>query len=102
MYRAQRKQKKYYVYILASKKYGTLYIGVTGDIIKRVFQHKEKQIRGFTFNYGVDKLVYFEVFDFIEEAILREKRLKRWNRDWKINLIERENPTWDDLYIRLL
>lgn len=98
MYRVPRKQKKYYVYILASKKYGTLYIGVTGDIVKRAYQHRTKQVEGFTARYGVDKLVYFEVFDSIEEAIIREKRLKKWNRDWKIDLIERENPMWDDLY----
>lgn len=102
MFRVPRKQKQYYVYILASKKFGTLYIGVTGDITKRVYQHREKQVKGFTSNYGVDKLVYFEVFESIEEAILREKRLKKWNRDWKINLIERENPTWDDVYKKLV
>lgn len=90
------------MYILASKKYGTLYIGVTGDIIKRVYQHKEKQVKGFTSHYGVDKLVYFEIFESIEEAIIREKRLKKWNRDWKIDLIERENPMWDDLYKNLV
>lgn len=73
---APRKQKQYYVYILASKKYGTLYIGVTSDLIKRVHQYKEKQVKGFTSDYGVDKLVYFEIFDSTDEAILREKRLK--------------------------
>lgn len=88
MDRVSAKQKQYYVYILASKKYGTLYIGVTSDIITRTYQHKSSEVKGFTSNYGVDKLVYFEIFESIEEAILREKRLKKWNRDWKINLIE--------------
>ncbi len=88
--------------MLANKKYGTLYIGVTSDLTKRIHQHKEKQVKGFTSDYGVDRLVYFEVFDSIDEAITREKRLKKWQRDWKIDLIERENPLWDDLYKELV
>jgi putative endonuclease len=77
---------------------GTLYIGVTGDIIKRVYQHKKHMLKGFTYNYDVTKLVYFEVFENIESAFTREKQLKKWNRKWKIELIERENPEWRDLY----
>lgn len=88
----------HYVYILASKKNGTLYIGVTTDLKKRVWQHKNKEIEGFTKKYGVDKLVYFEPYDEYWEAANREKRLKKWNRSWKIELIEMQNPDWNDLY----
>ena len=88
----------YYVYILASKIGGTLYIGVTNDLIRRVFEHKPKFVRGFTKKYDVVRLVYFEQYDDIEIAIQREKRLKKWNRQWKIRLIEEQNPNWDDLY----
>ena len=94
--------KEYYVYIIASKKFGTLYTGVTNDLIKRIYTHKEKLIDGFTKKYSVDKLVYFEVHNDINEAILREKQIKKWNRDWKINLIERSNPHWVDLYYELI
>jgi putative endonuclease len=87
-----------YVYILASSQYGTLYIGVTSDLVKRVYQHKNKSIEGFTSKYGVDKLVYYEIFEDIESAIIREKQMKKWERDWKINLIHRLNPEWNDLY----
>jgi putative endonuclease len=88
----------YYVYILASRIGGTLYIGVTNDLIRRVFEHKSKFVRGFTKRYDVVRLVYYEQFDDIEQAILREKRLKHWNRAWKIRLIEEKNPNWTDLY----
>jgi putative endonuclease len=88
----------YFVYILTSGIGGTLYIGVTNDLIRRVFEHKEKFVRGFTKRYGVVRLVYYEQFDDIEQAILREKRLKKWNRAWKIRLIEEKNPNWIDLY----
>jgi putative endonuclease len=88
----------YYVYILASKIGGTLYIGVTNDLIRRVAQHKLKLIDGFTKDYDVVRLVYFEQFDDPENAIKREKRLKKWNRAWKVRLIEQHNPNWDDLY----
>ncbi len=88
----------YYVYILASDRLGTLYIGVTRNLVKRVWEHKEKVVDGFTKTYGVDRLVYFEEFGDIEFAIRREKRLKRYKRDWKINLIEQHNPEWPDLY----
>lgn len=91
-------QKQYYVYILASQERGTLYIGVTSDFVKRVWEHKNKVVEGFTGKYDVDRLVYFEVFSDVEEAIKHEKRLKKYKRDWKMNLIERQNPHWDDLY----
>ena len=91
--------KIYHVYIMASGPYKTLYIGVTSDLIKRAWQHKAKVVQGFTTKYGVDKLVYFEEFNEIEQAILREKRLKTWKREWKIDLINRSNPQWKDLYL---
>ncbi|MBI5454361.1 MAG: GIY-YIG nuclease family protein [Deltaproteobacteria bacterium] len=88
----------YYVYILASGRIGTLYIGVTNDIIRRVYEHKDNLIEGFTRKYAVHNLVHFEQFDDIESAIQREKRLKKWKRAWKIELIEEGNPDWRDLY----
>ncbi|MFB6418105.1 MULTISPECIES: GIY-YIG nuclease family protein [Bradyrhizobium] len=91
----------YYVYILASRIGGTLYIGVTSDLIRRVAEHKLKLIDSFTKEYGVVKLVYFEQFDDPENAIKREKRLKKWKRDWKIALIEKDNPNWNDLYAEI-
>ena len=94
--------KNYYVYLLASKKYGTLYTGMTNDLIKRVYSHKEAIIKGFTEKYGVHKLVYFEVHNDVLEAIKREKKIKKWNRDWKIQLLEKTNPDWLDLYYELL
>ncbi|MCX7338885.1 MAG: GIY-YIG nuclease family protein [Alphaproteobacteria bacterium] len=87
-----------YVYILTSQANGTLYIGVTSDLIKRVWEHKNKDTKGFTSKYGIDRLVYFEQFGRIELAIHREKRLKEWQRQWKIDLIESVNPEWRDLY----
>ncbi|UGX96970.1 GIY-YIG nuclease family protein [Bradyrhizobium barranii subsp. barranii] len=88
----------YYVYILASKKHGTLYIGVTIDLVRRVYEHRTKAVPGFTTRYGVDKLVLFEIYDDAPTAIAREKELKKWRRDWKTRLIEEQNPNWDDLY----
>ena len=88
---------QYYVYILASKKSGTLYIGITNDLETRVLQHKQKINEGFTSKYDVMLLVYFESFQYINDAIKREKQLKKWNRQWKINLIEEENKEWKDL-----
>jgi putative endonuclease len=88
----------YYVYILASRKHGTLYIGVTNDLVRRVYQHKNDVVRGFTSRYGIHLLVWFESYDDILNAITREKELKKWRRDWKVNLIERSNPEWVDLY----
>jgi putative endonuclease len=88
---------QYYVYLLASKIRGTLYIGVTNDLQRRVYEHKMGIKKGFTFKYGVNRLVYFETFQNIEDAIEREKRLKKWNRSWEIELIEKENIGWSDL-----
>ena len=90
-------RSQYYIYILASRKHGTLYIGITSDIIRRVHEHKLKLVPGFSAKYGVDKLVYFEIFDDPTSAITREKQLKKWRRDWKIELIESKNPGWIDL-----
>ena len=92
------RERNYWVYIVASGLGGTLYIGVTSDLIRRVYEHKNKVAEGFTRKYDVDRLVYFETFDDIENAIRREKRLKKWNRAWKIRLIEETNPNWADLY----
>ena len=91
-------ERHYYVYILASRIGGTLYIGVTNDLVRRVGEHKLKLVEGFTEKYDVVKLVYFEQFDDPENAIKREKRLKKWDRAWKIRLIEEHNPNWEDLY----
>jgi putative endonuclease len=90
--------KQAYVYILASSRNGTLYIGVTTNLANRVWQHKNKVVPGFTAQYGVDLLVYYEAYPDIIDAINREKRLKEWPRLWKINLIENDNPMWRDLY----
>ena len=87
----------YFVYILASRCNGTLYIGVTNDLARRHYEHKEGVAHGFTRKYGVKILVYFETFDDIGAAIVREKAMKEWKRTWKLELIERENPTWRDL-----
>jgi len=88
----------YCVYILASKKGGTLYIGVTNNLVRRTYQHQTNAADGFTKRYGVHRLVYFEAHTNIEAAIRREKRLKSWNRAWKIRLFEESNPNWNDLY----
>jgi len=93
--------KYYYTYILASKRNGTLYIGVTNDLLKRVHEHKQDVIEGFTKKYGVHILVYYEQFEDIESAITREKQVKKWNRKWKLRLIEKMNPDWKDLYCDL-
>ncbi len=92
----------YYVYILASKKNGVLYTGVTNNLIKRVFEHKENLIEGFTKKYFVHRLVYFEQTNDIESAITREKQIKEWRRQWRIELIEANNPDWKDLYKEIL
>lgn len=88
----------YYTYILCSKPFGTLYTGVTNDIIRRVYEHKHKMANGFTSKYNVDSLAYYEIHESIENAIIREKRIKHWPRSFKINLITQNNPTWKDLY----
>ena len=83
---------------MASKRNGTLYIGVTADLVKRVYEHKNNLVDGFTKKYNVHMLVYYQQFEDVETAILEEKRLKKWNRKWKIELIEKDNPDWRDLY----
>ena len=90
--------KRYYIYILASKKNGTLYIGITSDLVKRIYEHKNNFIEGFTKKYNIHRLVYYEEFVDVIQAIIREKRLKKWNRQWKIELIEKVNSDWGDLY----
>jgi putative endonuclease len=87
-----------YVYVLASQPHGTLYVGVTTDLIARIAQHREGTAEGFTKKYKVNRLVYFETHESVEAAILREKQIKKWNRTWKIRLIEERNLHWDDLY----
>jgi putative endonuclease len=88
----------YYVYLLASRSNGVLYLGVTNDLVRRVHEHKTKVVRGFSARYGVDRLVWFEVYDDPVTAITREKELKKWRRAWKVSLIEAANPEWEDLY----
>ena len=91
----------YHVYMLASRRHGTLYLGVTNNLPRRVHQHRTKDVKGFTAKYGVMRLVWYEVYEQITEAIAREKQLKKWHRDWKIRLIEEMNPEWEDLYFVL-
>ena len=86
------------VYMLASKRNGTLYVGVTSNLVQRVWQHKNALVEGFTKRYGVHTLVWYEIHETMESAITREKAIKRWKRDWKIELIQRDNPSWGDLY----
>ena len=93
--------KQSYVYIMASKRNGTIYVGATTDLQKRVYEHKSKLVKGFTEKYNVTILVYYEVFDDIYNAIEREKRIKRWKRKWKLKLIEDNNRNWDDLSMTL-
>ncbi|MBL7987524.1 MAG: GIY-YIG nuclease family protein [Chlorobi bacterium] len=93
--------RSYYVYILASKKYGTLYVGMTNDLIRRIYQHKHDIIEGFTAKYKTHLLVYFEQGNDVRAIIEREKQLKKWNRLWKLELIEKTNPEWRDLYPEL-
>lgn len=94
--------KSYYVYIVASKRNGTLYIGVTSDLVKRIYDHKEGLIDGFTKKYNINILVYYEEFGDINEAIKREKNIKAWKREWKLKTIEEFNPQWVDLYDSLV
>jgi putative endonuclease len=88
----------YYVYLLASDRNGTLYVGVTNDLVRRVYEHKNKLVRGFTRRYGVGRLVWFETYDDPTSAITREKDIKKWQRAWKLQLIEQSNPQWLDLF----
>ena len=94
----RRSSMAYFVYLLTSRKHGTLYLGVTNDLVRRVFEHKSEAVPGFTARYRVDRLVWFECYDDPRTAIAREKELKKWRRDWKIRLIEESNPEWVDLY----
>ena len=93
---------QYYIYILASKRNGTLYIGVTSDLTKRVYEHKNNLFDGFSKKYSVHQLVYYESTNDIESSIRREKQLKKWKRSWKIELIEKDNAEWRDLYFELI
>lgn len=90
-----------HVYILASRRHGTLYIGVTSDLQRRIYEHRMGLVGGFTRKYGVKRLVHVESFDSIEDAFVREKRLKEWRRDWKIALVEQDNSFWEDLAVSL-
>ena len=92
----------YYIYILASKRNGTLYVGSTSDLIRRIYEHKKNFVEGFTKKYGVHNLVYFEECDDRNAAILREKRIKEWKRRWKLEMIEKVNPEWKDLYEQII
>jgi putative endonuclease len=94
--------EQYYVYLLASKKNGTLYIGVTNNLVRRVWEHKNNFIEGFTQKYNVHKLVYYEIASDINSAITREKQMKKWRRQWKVELIEEGNSEWKDLYDSLV
>jgi putative endonuclease len=96
-----QRDSDFWVYILANRIGGTLYIGVTNNLIRRVHEHREEQAEGFTKKYGVHRLVHFEQFGDVENAIRREKKLKSWNRAWKIRLIEEKNPNWIDLYYQI-
>ncbi|MEK7119000.1 MAG: GIY-YIG nuclease family protein [Patescibacteria group bacterium] len=89
---------KYFVYILASNRNGTLYIGSTNNLVKRTWEHKQKLVDGFTKRYGINQLVYYEIFDSAVAMIARERQLKQWNRLWKLKIIETTNPDWNDLY----
>ena len=93
--------KNYYVYILSSKRNGTLYTGITSDILKRVYEHKHGLVEGYTKKYKVHYLVWYEIHQSVESAITREKQIKKWKRNWKLQLIEKENPEWMDLYQRI-
>ena len=101
-HRLPNEERVYAVYILASRRNGTLYIAVTGDLISRIAQHKAGDVKGFTQKYKVSALVWFENFGGVNLAIQREKTMKKWSRQWKINLIERDNPDWQDIYPQLV
>ncbi len=100
--RGSREMGQYFVYILASKKNGTLYIGVTNNLLKRVYEHKNNLVESFTQKYDVHNLVYYEIFRNIQDAITREKNMKKWKRKWKMEMIEQFNPNWEDLYYTLI
>ncbi|MGT2501886.1 GIY-YIG nuclease family protein [Bradyrhizobium guangxiense] len=88
----------FYVYILASRRDGAIYVGITNDLVRRVYEHRIKAVPGFTTKYNITRLVWFEIYDDPVSAISREKELKKWKRAWKVQLIEKDNPNWDDLY----
>ncbi len=96
-----KENKKFYVYILAKERNSTFYVGITSNLPKRIWEHKNEVADGFTKKYSIKKLVYYEIFDDPENAIIREKRLKKWNRPWKMRIIEEMNPNWDDLYEKI-
>ena len=93
--------KQFYVYIMASRRNGTLYIGISSNLVQRVWQHKNNMVEGFTEKYNVKHLVYYEVHESAESAITREKQIKKWRRKWKLRLIEEQNPQWEDLYSKI-
>ncbi len=95
-------RKMHYIYIMASKRNGTLYIGVTNNLIKRIYEHKNNLVESFTRKYGIHDLVYYEQTEDVRSALQREKQLKKWNRKWKLRLIEEKNPEWKDLYDSLV
>ena len=99
---SRRTMKNYYVYILSSEQNGTIYTGVTSDIVKRVYEHRNGVVEGFTKKYGVHNLVWFETHNSAVTAINRERQIKKWKRAWKLNLIEEQNPQWTDLYENIL
>jgi putative endonuclease len=93
--------KQFYVYILCNKRNGTLYTGVTSDLLKRVYEHKNDFVNGFSKRYGIHNLVWYETHETAETAITREKQIKKWNRKWKLDLIDKSNPFWEDLFYKL-
>lgn len=93
--------KRFFIYILSSGHYGTLYVGMTSNLYKRIWEHKNKVFDGFTKDNNVTELVYYEAHDNFESAVTREKQMKNWKRQWKINLLQTDNPYWEDLYINL-
>ena len=101
-FREEIEMKSYYVYILASKRNGTLYIGITNDLVRRVYEHKHDISEGFTKKYRIHNLVYYEEYEDVYRAIEREKQMKKWKRKWKIELIEKHNLPWKDLYEQIL
>ena len=94
--------KQFYIYIITNKRYGTLYAGVTSNLPQRAYQHRNKLVDGFSKTHGLTKLVYYESHENAESAILREKQIKNWKREWKLELIEKSNPHWHDLYESLI
>jgi len=92
----------YYVYLITNKPYGTLYVGVTRDLVKRIYEHRGGFVESFSNQHDLGRLVWFEAHEDVKSAIEREKKIKKWRRDWKVNLVQTENPTWDDLYQSIL